>query len=102
MAMELLRKSLAIENNAVAHRAMGKVELAANNYDSAVREYCEASKLEPFNFNTIHRIGEIFYFHLRKMEKAIQYFTRYIQLNPYNAKALTFIGLAFQEKQSLV
>ena len=102
MVRELLRKSLAIENNAIAYRAMGKVEVTAKNYETAVRHYCDALKIEPFNFNTINRIGEIFYFNVKKMEKAIQYFTRYIQLNPYNAKVLTFIGLAFQENQSLV
>jgi tetratricopeptide (TPR) repeat protein len=79
----------------IPHKTLGKVYAQRRDYNNAVREYAEASRLNPTNDSILFELGKV-QFRAGKFQDARMSFESSVHLNPKNEKAFFNLGAALR------
>jgi len=79
----------------IPHNTLGKVYAQRRDYNNAVREYAEASRLNPTNDSILFELGKV-QFRAGKFQDARMSFESSVHLNPKNEKAFFNLGAALR------
>jgi len=82
-SMEEFKRAIHYEpDHPEAHSCLGTVYANKGMFDKSIKEYEETLRLQPNYLTAYKNLGTIYLNHKKDVKKAVEYFRKYIKLNP--------------------
>ncbi|MEP7144698.1 MAG: tetratricopeptide repeat protein [Ferruginibacter sp.] len=98
-AIEQFKKAIEIDKNfAFAFRNLGFVYSEKGETGKAIDNFEKAKAADPLNPKLYRDLGRVYFEDIKDYDKAIQQYTKALEMEPENSDAMYFLRKAFREK----